>query len=193
MASSTWAEILETAESGGVIPDGIYESVVEAAEYKLSSTSKPMVVAVFKVTSGPHAGAEIYNNFVFQPTKPKSLGFFMDHMGALGWTKDAILALPNPPEGLANLAAGIVGRAAQITVGHREWQGKTYNQINTITPSGGVPAVAPAPAPVAPAPEVAQPQPAAGQAPAGPGSIQPPAVPPAAPPAPTAPPTAPPF
>lgn len=196
MATSTWEELLGAAdkEGGGeALPVGNYDVMVEAAEHKVAQSGNNMIVAVFNVVNGPHAGAKVYNNFVFIPENPKSLGFFFQHMAIFGVNRETLMAMPPPPESLVTVAGMIVGKYATITIAHRQWEGRTQNDVKKIVAyAAGVPvASAPAPAP-APAPVVSEAVSAApGQLPEGPGSIQPPPAPPA--PGPANPPTAPPF
>ncbi len=83
MPSSSWNELMGSAETAGqAVPDGPYDVVVESAKKAMSSNQKPMVVAVFKIINGPHAGSTIWNNFVITEGNPNALGFFFEPAGA---------------------------------------------------------------------------------------------------------------
>ncbi len=167
MPSNTWSELMGQAETAGqAVPDGTYDVVVESAKKAMSSNNKPMVVAVFKIINGPHAGMSVWNNFVISEGNPNALGFFFEHMATLGATSDFFAQIPPPPEGLDYVANKIVGQHATIIVSTREWRNTIRNQVDAIKPFLGVvtqapeaPAPAPAPVTVATQPPVAVPGP----------------------------------
>lgn len=185
MAMSSWDDVLAKAAEGGggeAIPAGPYDAVIEETEAKAASTGSPMIVAVFKVESGPYAGAKVWNNFVLTD---KSAGIFMANMMSLGLTAEQIkTSVPTPDlQGLGILAQMLIGARARITVTQKDWQGRMRNEITKIQAATGAappqaaaqaaPAAPPAPAPApAPAPE---PAPVTGQQ----NTIQPPSAPPA--------------
>lgn len=155
------------------VPDGPYNVEVETAQSKPAGSGKPMVVVVFKILDGPYAGKKVWNNFVLTEDNPNALGYFFSHMSAMGIDQSTIAQMAPPDQGgMDQLAQMLVGRRATITVGHRQWQGQTRNQVGDVKPYVGTQGQVPqAPAPASPAP--ASPPPAAPQAPAPPPSTAP--------------------
>lgn len=179
MATVNWNDVVNQAEEGPQpVPDGTYNAYVESAEGKMAGTGAPMVVAVFKIADGPYAGRSIFNNFVLTKNNPNAMGFFIQHMGVLGVDRSTITQLSTDEfTAMQQLAQMITGKYATITVSHRVWEGRTFNDVKGLKAYSGTPgAPAPAPAPAAPVPPAAPAAPAP-VAPAAGGTVPPPPPP----------------
>ena len=181
------------------VPSGDYQAVWTKSEATTSKGGKAMIRGQFRIVGGPHDGRLVFNNFVISPESANALGFFFQHMEALGLSRDYFNA--NPP--MPQVAQALEGRQATITVGIRQYKGQDQNDITSVRPpqggqiGGGAPAASygpgsiPPAAPVMQAPPAAPPVATSAEVPAPPpGVVQQPA-PPAAPAPP--PPPAPPF
>jgi hypothetical protein len=183
------------------LPQGDYDVEVAKADAVTSQNGKPMIKTTMRVVSGPYERRPIINQFVFSGDNPTAVAIFFRHMKAFG-LDEAFFAALGSVNSLEPVATALVNRRARLTIGHREWQGETRNEVKAVKPYTGAPATAgpagPAgpltpnggPAPLPPRPAGPAPLPPA--APAAPqvrSVPQPPA--PTAPPAPVAPPAVP--
>lgn len=155
MPTIDWNDLMNTAGTAmEPVPIGEYDVELTKAEATSSSTGKPMWKVVFKITSGPHAGRNIWNNFTLSTENNNALGFFFAHMKALGLDRDFFARQPTPEQ----IAGALEGKHARIKVGHRPFQGVNRNDVKAIMPPLGAPngatssAVAPPPPPPPPAP-----------------------------------------
>lgn len=172
MDAMNWGQLLQ--ESGGgfePVPPNDYDVVVDSASHSETSTKKLMFKVKFKVMNGPYAGRPIWTNFVVSPENPNALGFFFQHMNALGLTKEYFLQNP-PPDAIA---AALVNRQARISVVHKTYQGSLRNEVKKIV-ALGAPAVAgqmaaPMVPPAAPAMPTPAPMPAPAPVPAAPAPV----------------------
>jgi hypothetical protein len=203
-----FARALQDAKGASMeaLPVGDYDVEVAKSEATTSSNGKPMIKVTMKVIAGPYEKRSVLNQFVMSQDNPVALSIFFRHMKALGLTEDWFMALGSTGS-LEPVAHALVGRRARLTLGHREWQGETRNEVKAVKPYTGAPGLAPA-GPVAgpvagptgpatggllapPAAPIAPPSPVATvatAAPVAPGAPQPPVAPAVPmPPAPSAP------
>lgn len=182
-----WNGLKQQAATGpALLPKGDYVGKVASAEAKKTNDgAKDMIVAKFEILAGPAAGQALWNNFVLSPENANALGFFFEHLAALGISDAAFAQQPS----METLASWIVqlARPVILSVSHRTWQGQLRNQVDGVRPYGADGQAAAPPAPGAIAAPPAPPVPPAPVAP--PAPPQAPAAPvPAAPvPAPVAP------
>lgn len=194
-----WAELRKSAEDGTrPLTAGDYTFVIEEATAKKASTGADMIVAKMRITSGPHAGRRLFNNFVLSPENPWALTMFFNRMAALGLDGNYFASNPR----MEKVAQDLVGRGAVAEVGIRTWQGQERNEVTNIKtgagplgagpgigvpsptiPGGSVPGVPGVPSgvsvpppPVSAPPVPSVPVPASGP-PAPPSLPEPPAVP----------------
>lgn len=187
-----WDDLVQVASEAGfvVLPVGDYHVVVDTAEAAKTQNGKDQIKVKLRVASGPNQGkGPILHNFVVSPESPNAMSFFFQHMNTFGISTEYLKT--NRPS-MEQLAGFLVGRQANATIEHREWQGQTrmgvkkFTPVDSATPS--VPGAAPTPpaTPTVPTPVPAAPTPVAG--PPAPPSVPAPPVPPApgtaAPPAP---------
>jgi hypothetical protein len=176
------------------LPIGDYDVEVVKAEATTSSNGKPMIKTTMRVVSGPYEKRPIINNFVMSLENPQAVAIFFRHMKCFGLTEDFFASM-GAQGSLDSVASALVNRRARLTLGHREWQGETRNEVKSVKPyTGAPPAMAPGgpsmpagPATLPPRPVTAQPAPVAAPLPPAP-----PAAAPVATPAPVAPPQPPP-
>lgn len=146
MASYDWDALSKEAEKENAIaPVGDYVAEVTVAKATTAQSGKDMLKVKFEISAGPEKGTPVWTNIVLTPDKP---GFFFRNMEGLGVAQD-FLRKNNPS--FEDLAELIKGRTANITVAHREWQGRKQAEVKTITavagqaaPSTSVQAQAPA-------------------------------------------------
>jgi hypothetical protein len=177
MASAAWADLIKAAEDAGfsLIPNATYDVKVAAAEAKTTAKGKDMISLKYEITTGPHAGRKVSNNFVISPESPVALGFFFREMKAMGLDHAYFGANP----AMNAVAANLVGKTCRIELGTKMWNGEERNEVvKVLAPAGGV---APSPmAAVAPQPQpVAQPAPTVVKVPAqaAPADLAPPVLP----------------
>jgi hypothetical protein len=205
-----FARALQDAKGASMeaLPIGDYDVEVAKSEATTSSNGKPMIKVTMKVTAGPYEKRSVLNQFVMSQDNPVALSIFFRHMKAFGLTEDWFMAL-GAQGSLEPVANALVGRRARLTLGHREWQGETRNEVKAVKPYTGVPGLASAgptgpsglatggliapPAPVAPPSPVAAPiaPPAAPTPPPAVATAAPVAAPVAAPQPPSPPPVPP--
>jgi len=171
------------------LPQGDYDVEVAKTDAVTSQNGKPMIKTTMRVVSGPYERRPIINQFVFSGDNPTAVAIFFRHMKAFG-LDEAFFASLGSVGSLEPVATALVGRRARLTIGHREWQGETRNEVKAVKPYTGAPAMAPPPGPGGPVAPTAGPAPLPPRpAVAGPTAPAPP--PPAAPVAPAAPPVPP--
>jgi len=169
------------------LPIGDYDVEVAKSEATTSQNGKPMIKTTMKVVTGPYEKRPIINNFVMSLENPQAVAIFFRHMKAFGLTEDFFASL-GQTSSLEPVATALVGRRARLTLGHREWQGETRNEVKSVKPyTGAPPAMSPAgpgaaggpplggPAPLPPRAPVAAPQPAPAAAPLPPAPAPAPA------------------
>lgn len=167
------------------LPIGDYDVEVAKTEATTSSNGKPMVKVTFKVIAGPYEKRSILNQFVLSVENPMAMAIFFRHMKAFGLTEDWFAGLGQVAS-LEPVATALLGRRARLSVGHRDWQGETRNEVKGVKPFTGAPPASLPPGPNAGfAPGGPTPP---GQPLAGPGAPLPPPPPVAGPTPPTAPP-----
>lgn len=123
------------------LPIGDYDVEVAKTEAVTSSNGKPMVKTTFKVVSGPYERRPIINQFVLSTDNPMAMAIFFRHMKAFGLTEDWFASLGQVAS-LEPVASALLGRRARLTLGHREWQGETRNEVKAVKPYTGAPAQA---------------------------------------------------
>lgn len=176
MSTIDFQRALQDAKGASMeaLPIGDYDVEVAKSESTTSSNGKPMIRVTMKVVSGPYEKRSVLNQFVMSQENPVALSIFFRHMKAFGLTEDWFLQLGNAGS-LEPVANALIGRRARLTLGHRDWQGETRNEVKAVKPYTGAPGLAPS-GPTGPS--------------AGPLAPPPPAAPVAAPVAPPAPPAA---
>jgi len=207
--SLNWGELMsQVGDQLQPVPAGEYHVVVHSAEYKPSSTGKPMWKYTLKIQGGPQDGRNVWGQQVLTRDNPNALAMFFRFFAAIGLDQAYFAQNPNPQQ----VAEHMHGRTAIATIAIKPYQGEQRNEVKGLKPatSGGMfgsvtppppgavppppaaPAPAPVPAPAAPAPAAAAaPPPTPAPAPQAPAAPPAPAPAPAAPPAPTAAPPAP--
>lgn len=175
-----WGDLLKVADEAGftLLPIGEYDVIVASADVKATQAGKDSIVVFFQVTTGPHQGKKIRNQFTISPDNPNAVGFFFRHMSAIGLPREYFAQ--SPPPSLPNVAQALLNRPCRIKVTHREWGGTMRDNVDAImsattaaptvpgTPQvPGAPQAAPVPtvpatpavpaAPAVPAPPVAGP------------------------------------
>jgi hypothetical protein len=169
------------------LPIGDYDVEVAKSEATTSQNGKPMIKTTMKVVTGPYEKRPIINNFVMSLENPQAVAIFFRHMKAFGLTEDFFASL-GQTSSLEPVATALVGRRARLTLGHREWQGETRNEVKGVKPYTGAPQMGGPAGPVGPGAAggvpLGGPAPLPPRAPAAP--VAAPVPPPAAPPLPAA-------
>lgn len=199
MTTFNFNELLENAKSASyeALPIGDYNIEITEANATTSQNGKPMIKVKMRVTAGPYEKRQLFNQFVLSIENPQALAIFFRHMAAFGLDQNFFAQLGQTQD-LTPVAQALLGRHATVTLGHREWQGETRNDVTNIKPiQGGVPSPNGLPGNAAPMPQASVPAPSAVPTPAPtvpttPASApapqaQAPAAPAPAPPAPPAP------
>lgn len=121
--------------AGDPPPDGIYDTVCTKAEAKAAGTGKPMIVAAFRVLTGPEANKTITNNFVLSTENPNAFWFFVRHMAVFGIDQATLTNIPTSVEGLAQIAPHLVGKQARLTI--QKQPGRNLPNVNQVEPVPG--------------------------------------------------------
>jgi hypothetical protein len=121
MAQETWGSALQNAAAGPQpVAEGTYDVRVKSAKYQRASSGKDMIVVVLEIMSGMLAGKTIWNNFVMQPDRETSMGYFFRDMEGFGLAKEWFAqALGNHPideQTCGYVATQLVGRMATVDV-----------------------------------------------------------------------------
>lgn len=142
MTGINFADLLsEAGDGGGNLPDGgPYDAQVEQCEAKVASTGKPMIVARFRIITGPHANSVVVNNFVISQGNPNALRFFFQHMAVFGMSREYF---NTPGLQLEQVAANMVGRQARLTLATKDGR-QNVSKVENI-PGGMVAPTAAAP------------------------------------------------
>jgi hypothetical protein len=142
-----FGQVLQDAKSASfeALPIGDYDVEVTKAEAVTSSNGRPMIKATFKVIVGPHTNRQVINNFVLSVDSPVALSIFFRHMKCFGLDDQFFAALGNAGT-LDPAANAMVGRRVRLTLGHRDWNGETRNEVNQVKPYTGAPGGAGGPA-----------------------------------------------
>jgi len=132
------------------LPIGDYDVEVAVSDSIRASTGKPMIKVQLKVLTGPYQGRQVFNNFVFSAESPQAMAMFFRHMRAFGLTEEFFASLGSNGS-MDAVATALLNRRAKITLGQREWQGETRNEVKGVKPYTGAPG-APVAGPVGPQP-----------------------------------------
>lgn len=167
-----WNDHATQAEEGfSPIPSSEYFGEVVSAKHQNTKNGKLMFVVAFKVLAGPHAGRQVWRNFVVSPENPAAMARFFNDMVVLGVPREFFKTDPANDQ----VCAKLLGARATLEVGQREYNGENRNEVNRVKPLPvGVvlPSVNPsapsAPTATAPAPSAAPAVPQAAPAPATP-------------------------
>lgn len=140
MTTINFGQVLQDAKSASfeALPIGDYDVEVTKAEAVTSSNGRPMIKTTFKVIVGPHTNRQVMNNFVLSVDSPVALSIFFRHMKCFG-LDDQFFAALGAAGTLDPAANAMVGRRVRLTLGHREWQGETRNEVNQVKPYTGAP------------------------------------------------------
>lgn len=139
MTQINFAQLLKEHQGAGdPPPDGIYDTVCTKAEARTASTGKPMIVASFRVLTGPEANKVIVNNFVLTQENPNAFWFFVRHMAVFG-IDQAMLAQVTD---LNQLAPHLVNKQARLTI--QKQAGRNLPNVTGVEPvPGGMLSAAP--------------------------------------------------
>lgn len=139
MTGINFAQLLEEYKGAGdPPPDGIYDTVCTKAEAKTASTGKPMIVASFRVITGPEANKTITNNFVLSQENPNAFWFFVRHMAVFGIDQAMLGQITD----LNQLAPHLVNKQARLTI--QKQAGRNLPNVTGVEPvPGGMLSAAP--------------------------------------------------
>jgi hypothetical protein len=125
-----WSALQQTAKAGSAMPDGDYDAIIVEATATTSSNGKPMIKTKWRIIGGPYEKRAVSSNFTISAESSVALRIFFDQMALLGLDTDFFAASPKPDD----VAAALLNRGAHLTLGQREWQGATLNEIKRIAP-----------------------------------------------------------
>lgn len=132
MADINWGALLDDSNDAfEVLPVGKYRMKVVKASAAMSSTSKLMFKVVLEVINGPKTGKAVYNNITMTTDNKKALYMFFQNMAALGVTEAYLRQEPRPaPE---QVASKMLGAVADVVIDHSVWQGRTRENVKSMT------------------------------------------------------------
>lgn len=166
MTTISFKDLLQEAKSVSheALPLGDYDVEIETADAVTSSTGKPMIKVKARVINGPHERRPVLTQFVLSMENSTAVSIFFRNMRSFG-LDEAFFASLGMVGDLTPVASALVGRRARWTLGHREWQGETRNEVTAIKPYTG------APGPQASVPTTGVPGPVAPTGGASPSSV----------------------
>lgn len=154
MTSIDFSKALADAKSASfeAMPKGDYNIEVASAEAVTASTGRPMIKCKMKVTDGPFQNRPVMTQFVLVVDNPNALSMFFRNMKNFG-IDESFFAQMGSSGSLEPVAAALVGRRAQVTLGIRPWNGEDRNEVTNIKKYTGAPGTATGPsAPGMPSP-----------------------------------------
>ena len=119
---TTWGVALKTAAEGPQpLPPGTYDFRCKSAKHQKASSGRDMIVAVLEVvTPGPLAGKTAWNNFVLQPEREVSMGYFFSDMAGFGlpreWFAQTLANSPINEQSCTYIAQQLPGRYVKADV-----------------------------------------------------------------------------
>lgn len=129
MTSIDWAKLAQTAErETQLIEDGVYAVECTKAEATTASTGSKMIKLVLRITEGPRTGRNLYTNFVLSEDSGFALKRLFGNLEAFGIG----MAWLDQGPSFEMVAGALVGRLAQVQVGHRLWQGQERNEVTGV-------------------------------------------------------------
>lgn len=119
----------EASQGGSRVLPGTYQATVSKAQVKKSSNGNPMIELTFQVRKDieqPHGGQNVFDRLVLTE---KSMWKVQTYAKAMG--------LPDGMEvdTYEELATLMKDRNIEVEVGEREYEGKTYAQVNKVNPA----------------------------------------------------------
>jgi hypothetical protein len=163
------------------LPIGDYDVEIHEATATISSTQKPMIKIKAKVITGPHTKRTVMTQFVLSVENAVALNIFFRNLRAFGLTDEWLTAIGGAND-LTPIAQALVGRKARFTLGQKQYQGETRNEVNGVKPMTGAPAAPPQSLPGSGLPGAGMPTGGVTTPPAQPAAVaQPPAQPPSPP------------
>lgn len=154
MTQLNWPDIVGAAGDDGKtrVPDGWYDVEVKSTTVGMTSKGDPKVGARMVVLNGPYEGGSIFKDFIISKDNTTSQKILVEHLGALGITREYLVQHRPTDDQLAEL---LKGRKANVLLGTREWNGKEYDDVKAFKPSNpgggyafGGDTILPTPAPV---------------------------------------------
>jgi len=125
-----WSALQQEAKSGNAMPDGDYDAMITESAATSSSNGKPMIKVKWRIINGQYEKRGVSTNFTVSAESAVALRIFFDQMERLGLGPDFFAGSPS----METVAATLLNRGARITLGSREWQGATLNEVKRIQP-----------------------------------------------------------
>ena len=135
MAEATWGQLVQQAQGQlELIPDGDVNVQIIDSQATKASTGKLMFKVKIEVTEGPNVKRKLITNIVVSDDNPMALAIFFRNMENIGIPQSFFLQEPNPDQ----VASAMIGRAARVKIGHKNWQGVDRNEVSAwLPPLGG--------------------------------------------------------
>lgn len=140
MTTIDFGKALADAKSASfeAMPIGDYNIEVVSADAVTASTGRPMIKCKMKVIDGAYTNRPVMTQFVLVIDNPNALSMFFRNMRGFGIEESFFAQLGNMAS-LDPVAAALVGRRAQVTLGIRQWQGEDRNEVTGIKKYTGAP------------------------------------------------------
>lgn len=140
MTTIDFSKALQDAKSASfeALPNGDYNVEVVKADAVTASTGRPMIKCKMKVIDGGYQNRPVMTQFVLSIDNPNALAMFFRNMKGFGLDENFFAQMGAGGQ-LDPVAAALVGRRAQVTLGTRKWQGEDRNEVTGIKPYTGAP------------------------------------------------------
>lgn len=134
-----WDEVLDEQpeeETFDPLPKGAYTCDVETAEAVTSSTNKPMVKIMFRVTEeGPYKNRTLWTNIVLDRSSEFGMKYTLRKLAGLGVGRDLLRTYNPTAEVIAEMVKGV---ATIVTVDQKEYNGAMTNDVKGMRAIDGV-------------------------------------------------------
>lgn len=109
-----------------LLPKGDYPCFLFDVNHKKTQKGDDMYVLVLKVADGEHKGRQLFYNL---PVMPSTMWKIKETLETFGM---------EVPKAVAEVDFDdLLGRMCMAVVGHREWQGKDREDVQTLKPYDG--------------------------------------------------------
>jgi Protein of unknown function (DUF669) len=140
MSSKNLADIYESAKPGGSdgfepLPVGTYRTAVSSAGWTVSSKGTPGFKVELTVQEGEYSNRKIWD-YVW--LSPNNASISLERLIAYGTSHEAVVAairadLDDSPA-VAAVCRDLIDSAADVTIKHEEYQGKTQTRVKGVVP-----------------------------------------------------------
>lgn len=114
------------------LPVDTYPCYVYDLEGQVSSNGNPMIAITLKVAKGEYKNRQLWTNVTLTPKAWWKVEEFFE---AVDYDIEELPAqVDSPEEIVATIRENVVGSKVEVEVGHREWEGETRENVESVNP-----------------------------------------------------------